>query len=120
VDSGQPAPAAPRLAPPVAPSGLTVELEDYAQIPLLPGRTAYKGITLLRPDPREAGALLVDELMGLLYRVQDRQVGVFLDVRGIFPQFMCDPGVASGLGSFALHPDFARNGIFYTTHSELR
>ncbi len=112
--------APPRLVPPVAKSGLVVEMEDYAQIPLLPGRTAYKGITLLRPDPREAGVLFVDELMGLLYRVKERSPAVFLDLRGIFPDFMCDPGVASGLGSFALHPDFVRNGIFYTTHSELR
>ena len=114
------APAPPRLVAPVAKSALVVELEDYAQIPLLPGRTAYKGITLLRPDPREAGVLFVDELMGLLYRVKDRAPTVFLDLRGIFPDFMCDPGVASGLGSFALHPDFVHNGIFYTTHSELR
>ena len=114
------APAPPRLVPPVQPSRLVVELEDYAQFPLLPGRTAYKGITLLRPDPREAGVLFVDELMGLLYRVKGRTPAVFLDVRGIFPDFMCDPGVASGLGSFALHPDFVHNGIFYTTHSELR
>ena len=112
------APPATRLVPPVAMSRLVVEVEDYVEIPRLPGRTAYKGITLLRPDPREAGALFTDELMGLLYRVQDRRVSVFLDVRGIFPDLLCDPGVASGLGSFALHPDFVHNGIFYTTHSE--
>ena len=114
------APVPPRLVPPVQPSRLVVELEDYAQIPLLPGRTAYKGITLLRPDPREAGVLFVDDLMGLLYRVKDHVPAVFLDLRGLFPRFMCDPGVASGLGSFALHPDFGHTGIFYTTHSELR
>ena len=114
-------PAPPlRLLPPVAKTKLVIELEDVVQIPRLPGRTAYKGITLLRPDPREAGALFVDELMGLLYRVRDRSAAVFLDVRPLFPDFMCDPGVASGLGSFALHPDFARNGLFYTLHSELR
>lgn len=109
-----------RLLPPMVKTDLAIELEDYAQIPRLPGRTAYKGITLLRPDPRETGVLLVDDLMGILYRVKDRRPAVFLDVRAFFPEFMCDPGVASGLGSFALHPDFARNGIFYTTHSELR
>ncbi len=120
VDLSAPPPAAPRLAAPVKKTNLIVELEDYAKIPLLPGRTAYKGITLLRPDPREAGALFVDELMGILYRVKDRQPAVFLDVRTVFPDFMSEPGVASGLGSFALHPDFVHNGIFYTTHSEPR
>jgi mono/diheme cytochrome c family protein len=107
-----------RLVPAVAKTNLSIELEDVVQIPRLPGRTAYKGITLLRPDPREDGVLFVDELMGLLYRVKDRQVSAFLDVRDIFAEFICDPGVASGLGSFALHPEFVRNGIFYTTHSE--
>jgi len=110
----------PRLVPPVQTTGLTIELEDYVKMPLLPGRTAYQGITLLRPDPREAGALFVDDLMGVLYRVQDRQPAVFLDLRGLFPDFFPQPGVASGFGSFALHPDFVHNGIFYTTHSESR
>jgi len=107
-----------RLLPPVQKTGLTIELEDFVEIPRLPGRTPYKGITLLRPDPRAAGVLFVDELMGLLYRVKDRSPAVFLDIRGTFPHFLCDPGVASGLGSFALHPDFVRNGLFYTIHSE--
>lgn len=115
LNGGQPA---PRLLSPVRKSGLAVELEDFVQIPRLPGRTPYKGITLLRPDPRTDGALLICDLMGILYRVADRHVSVFLDVRKVFPQFICDPGVATGLGSFALHPDFARNGIFYTSHAE--
>jgi len=109
-----------RWCAPVKASGLAIELEDVVEIPRLPGRTAYKGITLLRPDPREDGALFVDELMGILYRVRGDEVREFLDVRTFFPEFLCDPGVASGLGSFALHPEFARNGVFYTIHSERR
>jgi hypothetical protein len=111
-------PAAPRLIAPVRKTGLVVEVEDFVQIPRLPGRTPYKGITLLRPDPREDGALLICDLMGVIYRVRDRHVSVFLDMRSTFPAFIWDPGVATGLGSFALHPDFARNGIFYTAHAE--
>lgn len=109
-----------RWCAPVQTSGLAIELEEVAEIPRLPGRTAYKGITLVRPDPREDGALFVDELMGILYRVNGDAVSEFLDVRPHFPEFLCDPGVASGLGSLALHPEFARNGVFYTIHSERR
>ncbi len=113
-----PSPTAPRLLAPVRKTGLVVEVEDYAQIPRLPGRTPYKGITLLRPDPREDGALLICDLMGIIYRLKDRRVSVFLDMRGIFPDFIWDPGVATGLGSFALHPAFVSNGTFYTAHAE--
>jgi mono/diheme cytochrome c family protein len=117
VDAVTPA-VRPRLIAPVQKTRLAVEVEDYVQIPRLPQRTPYKGITLLRPDPREDGALLICDLMGILYRVKDRKVTVFLDMRTIFPDFISEPGVATGLGSFALHPDFVRNGLFYTTHAE--
>jgi hypothetical protein len=111
-------PPAPRLIAAVQKTGLVVEVEDFVQIPRLPGRTPYKGITLLRPDPREDGVLLICDLMGIIYRVKERRVSVFLDMRGVFPDFIWDPGVATGLGSFALHPSFVRNGIFYTAHAE--
>jgi cytochrome c551/c552 len=103
---------------PVQKTSLSVEVEDYVEIPRLPNRTPYKGITLLRPDPREEGALFICDLMGVIYRVRDRKVSVFLDMRGMFPDFVWDPGVATGLGSLALDPAFARNGRFYTTHAE--
>lgn len=109
---------APRLLEPVKDSGIAVELEDVVQIPRLPMRTPYKGITLLRPDPREDGVVLICDLMGIIYRVKNRQVSVFLDMRRTFPDFIWDPGVATGLGSFALHPAFVRNGLFYTAHAE--
>src|ERR1017187_1293328 len=92
-------PKVPRLIAPVRKTGLVVEVEDFAQIPRLPNRTPYKGITLLRPDPREDGVLLICDLMGIIYRVKVRQVSLFLDMRGIFPDFIWDPGVATGLGS---------------------
>lgn len=120
IDPTTSAAAGVRWCAPVRPSGLAVELEDVVEIPRLPGRTAYKGITLLRADPREDGTLLVDELMGILYSIRGDAVDAFLDVREYFPEFRCDPGVASGLGSFALHPEFVRNGMFYTIHSERR
>lgn len=118
IDAILSAAASTRLIAPVEKTNLAIEMADVVQIPRLPGRTPYKGITLVRPDPREKEALFVDELMGLIYRVKSGRLEVFLDVRPIFPEFICEPGVATGLGSFALHPDFVHNGIFYTTHAE--
>ncbi len=109
-----------RKAPPVVSSGITLRLEEFAVVPVLPGRPSYKGITLMRPDPRAKGAYFVDELMGILYGLQNGKANPFLDIRQYFPQFVYEPGVATGLGSFAIHPAFLKNGLFYTTHAELR
>lgn len=111
--------AGPRLLPPVEKTDLVIELEDVVEIPRVTGRTPYQALTLVRPDPREDGALLVLDLMGLIHRVApDRTLSVFLDVRGLFPELVTAPGVATGFGSFALHPEFPSNGIVYTSHSE--
>jgi glucose/arabinose dehydrogenase len=34
------------------------------------------------------------------------------------PKFIKEPGLATGFGSFAFHPDFSKNSLFYTTHTE--
>jgi glucose/arabinose dehydrogenase len=34
------------------------------------------------------------------------------------PNFISEPGLASGWGSYAFHPDFYKNGLLYTTHTE--
>lgn len=34
------------------------------------------------------------------------------------PGFIHAPGLATGFGSYAFHPEFYKNGLFYTTHTE--
>ena len=108
-----------RLIPPVEKSPLVIELDDFVQIPLAPNRRPDKGIATLRSSPRKDGAVFISDQMGVIYRVKDRKVAVFLDIRGQFPAFVFEPGIATGLGSFAFHPDFLSNGRFYTTHAEI-
>lgn len=108
----------PRLIPPVERSGLVIELEDFVQIPLAPNRRPDKGIATLRTSPKKDGALFISDQMGVIYRVQDREVRVYLDIRDKLPDFVFEPGIGTGLGSFAFHPDFLSNGLFYTTHAE--
>ena len=43
---------------------------------------------------------------------------VYLDMEKQKATFINKPGLAAGFGSFAFHPDFAKNGTLYTTHSE--
>ena len=108
-----------RMIPPVEKSSLVIELEEWAQIPLAPNRRPDKGIATLRSSPRKDGAVFISDQMGVIYHVQDRKAEVFLDIRSQFPSFVFDPGIATGLGSFAFHPDFLSNGLFYTTHAEI-
>jgi hypothetical protein len=41
-----------------------------------------------------------------------------MDIAQLKPNFIPEPGLASGWGSFAFHPDFYKNGLLYTTHTE--
>ena len=34
------------------------------------------------------------------------------------PKLIDQPGIATGFGSFAFHPEFSKNGLLYTTHAE--
>jgi glucose/arabinose dehydrogenase/mono/diheme cytochrome c family protein len=106
------------LVDPVKPSDLKIELEDYVKIPVIVPHVSRKGIATLRAHPSNNGALLVSDQMGVIYYVHDKKVSEFLDIRKIFKDFIVEPGIGSGLGSFAFHPDFLKNGLFYTTHTE--
>jgi len=41
-----------------------------------------------------------------------------MDMAKLKPEFINEPGLGTGFGSFAFHPDFAKNGLLYTTHTE--
>jgi glucose/arabinose dehydrogenase len=53
-----------------------------------------------------------------LYQLTDNGPEPYLDLTKEFPNFINKPGLATGFGSFAFHPDFAKNGLLYTTHVE--
>jgi hypothetical protein len=63
-------------------------------------------------------AWIILDQRGLLYKLENGKPTIWLDISKWKPDFINQPGLATGFGSFAFHPDFARNGIFYTTHSE--
>jgi glucose/arabinose dehydrogenase len=41
-----------------------------------------------------------------------------MDMAQLKPKFIDSPGLATGFGSFAFHPDFLQNGLLYTSHTE--
>jgi hypothetical protein len=62
--------------------------------------------------------LFVLDLRGKLYRLQNNKPFVYMDMAKLKTKFINEPGLATGFGSFAFHPDFFQNGLLYTTHTE--
>jgi glucose/arabinose dehydrogenase len=50
--------------------------------------------------------------------LKDSRPEIYLDMVKEKPKFIHKPGLATGFGSFAFHPEFATNGLLYTTHVE--
>jgi hypothetical protein len=71
--------------------------------------------------PDRSGRLSVPDLNGKLYLLKDGQSLEYLNVGAtVGPDFFNNRGLGSGFGFVAFHPDFARNGRFYTTHTEAK
>lgn len=62
--------------------------------------------------------LFVVDLQGILYEINDKSWNIALDLRPLRPHFTASPGLGTGFGSFAFHPDFNENGLLYTSHAE--
>lgn len=98
-------------------SDVQAALELFAQIP--PSSQAEPLTRISKMEWNEAQkAWFVLDQRGMLYRMENNHPVPWLDMAKWKPHFINQPGLATGFGSFAFHPDFAHNGIFYTTHSE--
>jgi hypothetical protein len=133
-------------APQIRKDGTAVLLEDYASVPLSgPTRHAgvevgfvplqdarngainFKGelarVTSLRSEPANAplaaSRLFVNDENGTLYILDKstKQFTPYLRLVDIFPSFLANSG-PMGVVSFAFDPEYAKNGRFYTVHSE--
>ena len=103
----------------IALSNIVVNLEPVTQIPASSdsGRLPLTRITKLDFQPK-TGDIFVNDLRGRLYKLDNGKPTVYMDMAKLKPKFIHEPGLATGLGSFAFHPDFNRNGLLYTTHTE--
>jgi glucose/arabinose dehydrogenase len=110
-----------------AQSRLGLVLEEYASFPRSEPTPAPTDARLMRHArintimelPDGSGRRAVPDLNGKLYLVADGVPHVYLDVAATFaPQFFSGRGLGQGFGYVAFHPDFKRNGKFYTIHTE--
>ncbi|HEV8506643.1 MAG TPA: PQQ-dependent sugar dehydrogenase, partial [Chitinophagaceae bacterium] len=104
---------------PIKLSDLVVDLQLVTQVPASSdsGKSPLARITEMKIQPGTNDLFVVD-LRGKLYRLRDNKSVVYMDIAKLEPRFINEPGLATGFGSFAFHPDFFRNGLLYTTHTE--
>lgn len=121
------APPSPPLPDP-KPDGLTITLSEFAQMP--PSKTnppvprgdkldRYARINYLGELPDGSGRLFVPDLNGTLYFLRNGKPHAYLDVAKVVgPDLWTSRGFGSGTGFFAFDPNFGKNGIFYSVHTE--
>lgn len=110
---------------------LTLELQDYAALPVTADNTntntraQLARVNFLRDEPG-GRRFFVNDLNGPLYILDKRTKAftTYLDFNGrggrpgLFPKFTFEANFATGLISFIFDPDYANNGVFYTLHME--
>src|SRR6476646_1684420 len=120
-------PLAHPLPDPIA-SGLGLTLQEFATIPPSqpdplppPGDNLdrWDRINYLGEIPDGSGRLFVPDLNGKLYTLKNGVPRTYLDVgAAVGPSFWDHSALGTGFGFVAFHPDFQRNGKFYTVHTE--
>jgi glucose/arabinose dehydrogenase len=101
----------------IAPSDIQADLEFFTQMPPTSNKEPLTRISKMDWVPAAKSWFVLDQ-RGKIYKLVNGKPEPWFDISKWKPHFINEPGLATGLGSFAFHPDFARNGIFYTTHTE--
>jgi hypothetical protein len=108
-------------------SGLGLTLEEFARFPASeptptpvdPRLVRRARINHMAEVPDGSGRMYVPDLNGRLYLVEGGRPRVYLDVGAAFaPAFFSGRGLGQGLGFATFHPEFGKNGRFYTVHTE--
>ena len=110
---------------PVEKRGLAVELREVTRLPdtrgMLPqgqdvNPAGWARINVVRE--LADGRRFVNDSRGLIYLLgANNQPSVYLNITTMFPHAIYSR-LASGLIGFDFHPEFAKNGLFYTVHGE--
>lgn len=104
---------------PIPESGLVLELAEWFTAPASAPAPPLARINKLDGfGSRKRERLFLADQRGTLYEIAGDSVCAYLDLKQEEPRFIDQPGFGTGLGNFAFHPDFAQNGLLYTTHTE--
>jgi DNA-binding beta-propeller fold protein YncE len=110
---------------PITNRGLSVEIRDVARLPdsrmLHPASEdvapeAWARVSFVRDLPD--GRRFANDSRGRLYLLDKNNApSVYADVAAVFPLGFYQ-SLESGFIGFEFHPEFAKNGLFYTVHGE--
>ena len=113
------------LPEPIVKKGLAVEIKDVVRLPQTKGiipadqdvnPAGWARVSFVRDAPD--GRRFANDSRGLLYIINgSNPPQVYANVKEAFPLAVYDR-LESGFIGFTFHPDFARNGLFYTVHAE--
>ncbi|HEY9709103.1 MAG TPA: hypothetical protein V6D48_12950, partial [Oculatellaceae cyanobacterium] len=107
------------ITEPIEKSKLSVGLEEVVKIPDSGSEENISArLNLLIPAGDGSGRLFVNDMRGKLYVMIDRTATVYMDVKRLVGKGFHDQSVQQGFSYFTFHPEFAKNGIFYTVTSE--
>ena len=98
-------------------SNVVLHLEDVAQMPFSSEKQPRTRIAKMDVKPGSDNLFVMD-LRGQLYMLNNGKPELYLDMKSLRKDFINEPGLATGFGSFAFHPDFQKNGLLYTSHCE--
>ncbi|MBO0935532.1 PQQ-dependent sugar dehydrogenase [Fibrella sp. HMF5335] len=102
----------------IAKSGLRLRIEDVLTAPATAQAKPLARINKMLVLPGQPDRVFIEDLRGKLYELIADSLRTVMDLAKERPNFIHTPGLATGFGSYAFHPDFYRNGLFYTTHTE--
>jgi hypothetical protein len=110
---------------PVEKHAVAVEIRDVVRLPETRGMrpadqdvnpSGWARISFVKDSPD--GRRFVNDSRGFLYLMdRSNKLSVYVNVGEIFPMANYNR-LESGFIGFDFHPEFARNGLFYTVHSE--
>src|SRR5947207_11468041 len=112
------------LPAPIQKRGLAVEVKDLVRLPDTRGKhgtddvnpAGWARVSYVRDLPD--GRRFANDSRGYLYLIdKNNQPHVYADVSEVFPNGIYNR-LESGFIGFVFHPEFARNGLFYTVVSE--
>ena len=104
---------------PIEKSKISVGLEEVVKIPDSGnGENKFARLNLLIPAGDGSRRLFVNDMRGKLYVIIDRKATVYMDVKSLVGRRFHDQSGQQGFSYFVFHPEFAKNGIFYTVTSE--